>query len=104
MQIVPLQAIASQSVSIQLNGQNAQINVYQKFWGVYLDVYVNDVLLLAGALCENLNLIVRTAYLGFVGDLAFIDTEGSDDPNYTGLGARWQLAYMAPEDLLPGEW
>lgn len=49
---------------------------------------------MAGVLCRNLVYLVREAYLGFAGDFAFVDTAGSDDPQYSGLGTRWQLLYM----------
>ena len=58
--------------------------------------------MIGGVIAGNLNVIVRSAYLGFVGDLAFIDTQGSDDPVYTGLGARWILTYFAPSELPAG--
>ncbi len=47
-----------------------------------------------GVLCRNLVYLVREAYLGFTGDLTFMDTEGGDDPYYTGLGSRWLLVYI----------
>jgi hypothetical protein len=106
MLIVPLQAVASQTVSVILNQQACTINVYQKtvttntvIPSVYLDLYVNGVLIIGGVVCENLNVIVRDAYLGFIGDLAFLDTQGSDDPYYTGIGTRWFLAYYFPSEL-----
>jgi hypothetical protein len=37
--------------------------------------------------------------VGFIGDLIFIDTQGTSDPNYTGLGSRFLLAYLSPTDL-----
>lgn len=46
-----------------------------------------------------MNLIVRSAYLGFIGDLAFIDTQGTSDPIYAGLGTRFQLVYLFPVDV-----
>ncbi len=99
MQYIPLASIPSQIVTVQLNGQNSQINVYQRFFGLYLDLYVNNVLIVAGCLCENLNRLVRSTYLGFQGDLGFWDTQGSSDPNYTGIGKRFQLVYLTPADL-----
>jgi hypothetical protein len=38
---------------------------------------------------------VRESYLGFNGDLSFMDLDGLLDPDYTGLGERFQLIYMA---------
>lgn len=103
MQIIPVQAVPSQHVTAVLGGQYVQINLYQKQpYGLFMDVLLNNVLLLAGVICQNLNPIIRSAYLGFVGDLVFIDNQGSDDPDYTGLGARFSLAYLEASDLPAG--
>ena len=109
MQYIPLNAVPSQTVAVSLNNQSCQINVYQKVTGLYLDLYVNNVLIIGGVICENLNRIVRSIYLGFSGDLCFIDNAGTDDPDYTGLGptnsfvgadgARYNLLYLTPADL-----
>ena len=99
MLIVPLRAVPSQNFQTVLNGQSCQIAVYARFYGLHLDLSVNDVPIVSGVLCYNLNRIVRDAYLGFVGDLVFIDNEGTDDPVYTGLGGRFSLAYLTSADL-----
>lgn len=103
MEVIPLIATPSQTVSPSLNGQSTQINVYQKSTGLFCDVYVAGSLIIAGVICRNLNRIVRDLYLGFSGDLMFLDQQGSDDPYYTGLGSRWVLVYLAPSDLPFGE-
>ena len=99
MLIVPLQAVPNQSVTTTLNGQQCQINVYQKAYGLYADLYVNNALVVGGVRCLNQTLMVMDAYLGFSGDLMFIDNQGSSDPTYTGLGARFSLVYLAPADI-----
>lgn len=99
MRIVPLQAVASQTVSSPLGGQNVKINIYQRAYGLFMDVYADNVLVIQGVLVLNKNLIVRDAYLGFVGDFIMVDTQGSNDPDYTGLGDRYQLVYLEASDL-----
>ena len=101
MVIVPVQALPSQVVNVALGGQDVTLNIYQKSTGLFMDVLVGGVALLYGVICENLNPVVRSTYLGFVGDLAWLDTQGADDPLYAGLGARWVLAYFSPSDLPP---
>jgi hypothetical protein len=101
MQIVPLQPIPSQTVQCSLGGQAVMLNVYQKSTGMFIDVYVNNVLIIGGVICQNANPIVRSAYLGFIGDLAFFDIAPSSsgpptDPVYTGLGSQFILGYLAP--------
>jgi hypothetical protein len=97
--IVPLQPLPSQTVGVQLNGQDCQIAIYQKFFALFLDLIVAGTPIITGAICLNANLIVRQLYLGFDGDLAFIDNQGSLNPYYTGLGDRYSLCYLFPEDL-----
>lgn len=103
MQIVPLASIASQNLSIQLNGQSCSINVYQKSTGVYMDLYVAGEVILTGTLAVNNVLMIQKLYLGFLGDLVFIDTEplstGAQNPEYTGLGSRWILVYYLPSEV-----
>jgi hypothetical protein len=102
-QIVPLQAIPNQTLQVQLNSQNCTLNVQQFAFGLFITVYVGPSLIIPTVLCQNLNRIIRDAYLGFVGDLAFLDTQGTSNPVYTGLGsnsaARYQLFYLFPADL-----
>ncbi len=103
MLIVPLQPVPSQVVTITLGGQACRLNVYQKRTGLYMDVYVGTVLIIGGVICENENRIVRSLYLGFIGDFIFIDNSGAgEDPGYAGLGgnsARFSLAYLDLSDL-----
>ncbi|WP_432778202.1 hypothetical protein QZL74_14595 [Burkholderia gladioli pv. alliicola] len=99
MQIIPLSAVASQKLSVMLAQQNCQIAVYQKTTGLYLDLQVNNAPIRTAMLCRDRVFLVRFAYLGFVGDLAFFDTQGVDDPDYTGLGTRFQLVYLEASDL-----
>jgi len=91
---IPLAAVASQNLSVNLAQQYCGINLYQKNTGLYLDLYVNGNAVMTGVLCRDRVYLVRQEYLDFIGDLTFIDTEGDDDPRYTGLGARWQLIYI----------
>jgi len=99
MQQIPLQSVPNQSLSIALAGQNCRINIYQRSTGLYSDLYVDNTLIIGGVICQNLNRIVRDAYLGFIGDLGFFDTQGINDPEYTGLGSRYLLIYLEASDL-----
>ena len=99
MQSVPLTSNPSQTLTTTLNGQICQINIYQKAYGLFCDLYVSGNLIIAGVIAENINRIVRSVYLGFQGDLFFYDTQGKDNPYYTGLGTRWELIYITPDEL-----
>ena len=99
MLAIPLNAVPSQNLNVTLDGQLCQLSVYQKNSGLYINVSINNVLIIGGVLCLDRNRIVRDAYLGFVGDLGFIDTQGTNDPTYDGLGDRYQLIYLEAADL-----
>lgn len=99
MLIIPLVPTPSQAMTTSLAGQNCTITVRQKTTGVFLDLFVNGVLVVAGVICLDRVKLVRDLYLGFVGDLAFFDTQGVADPVYTGFGSRWILGYLETLDL-----
>ncbi len=99
MLVIPLQSVPSQTITATLNNQNTTIDVITKSTGLFVNVYVNSVLIIGGVQAENEVKIVRDAYLGFIGDLAFVDTQGADNPVYTGLGTRFILVYFTPDEL-----
>ena len=102
MVIIPLQAVPSQNVTVQIADQNCDIKVYQLATGVFVDLYVNSALVVGGVIGRNLVRMVRDLYLGFAGDLLWIDSEGTSDPEYTGIGTRYALAYLEASELPPG--
>lgn len=106
MLFVPLQPVPSQLLRATLNAQVCRFRVYQRSTGMFIDVYVNEVLVIGGVICLDRNLIVRSTYLGFVGDLAFVDLVAlpdsgiiPQDPTYDLLGSRYQLVYLYPSEL-----
>lgn len=99
MQTVPLTAMPSQTLNAVLGNQNCTLNVYTLSTGLFIDVLINGIAVISGVLCLNQVRTVRDAYLGFVGDLIFTDTQGTNDPDYTGLGSRYQLIYLEADDL-----
>jgi len=99
MQIIPLASVPSQTLTTVLEQQNCAINVYQKTTGLYLDLTKDGQPVISGVLCRDRVRLVRQAYLGFSGDLAFVDTQGVDDPAFQGLGNRWVLVYFDVSEL-----
>ena len=99
MQIIPIDDTPSQTLTVQLGGQNCQFNLYQKMGSLYCDVSVNNAAIITGVICQNLNRIVRDLYLGFIGDALFYDSQGTDDPSSPGLGTRFVFCYLTPSDL-----
>lgn len=101
--LVPLRPLPNQTVQAQLGGQACTINVYQLEYGLFVDLFVAQQAIIVGVIAENYNRIVRSLYLGFSGDLVFVDTQGAADPVYTGLGSRYLLAYVPADELPAGQ-
>jgi len=96
---VPVQPLARQSLQVQLENQPCTITIYQYAYGLFFDLTVNGALVIGGVIAQNLNRLVRSSYLGFTGDFVFFDTEGENDPIYTGLGSRYRLIYLTEAEL-----
>jgi len=95
IQFIPITAVAAQKFTIQLNGQSCAISLAQKNNGLYFSMTVNNNPCVNSVLCLNLVGLIREKYYGFSGQLAFFDTQGTNDPYYTGLGSRYQLIYQS---------
>lgn len=103
MILISVAAVPNQSLQVQLDGQSCTLNIQQTAFGLFMDVLIGTEQIIAGVICENWNRIVRSLYLGFVGDFAWIDTQGTSDPVYTGIGSRYYLVYLEETDLPAGE-
>lgn len=119
MQIVPLTPNPNQTLQIVLAGQNCAIALRTLDGYAVTDTadfsqenpYLAFTLDVAGVSitrtqnCLNLKrLLLNRQYLGFAGDFMFVDTQpdpttGPADPQWQGLGDRWQLVYLEVSDL-----
>ncbi len=108
MLVIPIQPLKNQTLQVQLAEQAVALNIYQLAYGLFVDVYKDNGLIIGGVIAQNLNRIVQDSYLGLVGDFTFLDTQSAagepgEDPVYTGLGDRFQLIYLEAADLLNSE-
>lgn len=90
----------SQSISVDLAGQQCSIRLIQRESFIYMDLEVNGVPVIQGVPCLYGNKMVRYSYLGFRGDLVFIDNIGQADPSWEGLGGRHVLYYIEENELV----
>lgn len=95
---VPLQPVPSQQLQVVLGGQNCQIAVYLIGSFLYVDLAVNNSDISTAVLALNGVFLVPTVYFGFIGNLIFVDTAGSSDPTYDGLGSRYVMLYVTEAD------
>lgn len=98
MQNIPIQPIPSQLVKVLLGGQNVQIFIYQKDQGLFVDINSDGVDIVVGVIARDAVPIICREYMGFIGNIIFIDTQGNSDPAYTGLGSRFSLVYLTADE------
>lgn len=101
MLTIPLAPVPSQTLAVVLGGQNCNISVYQEITGIYFDLSLGTTVIKTAVIVEDgARLLEDCQYAGFVGDFVCVDTQGELDPQYTGLGSRWQLVYLEAADLV----
>lgn len=93
---IPLSAVPSQMLTVTLNGKSFLIMIYTLGADnrLYFDIYNQGEPILTCVICQDRVKLIQLEYLGFTGDLSFIDTQGLQDPIYTGLGSRYLLVYL----------
>ncbi len=104
MLVIPTQPVPAQTVNVILGEQFVRLTLRQLASGLFINVATDAQQIVGLVICQNLNRIVRNAYLGFVGDLMFVDNFGengkpSQDPYFDGLGTHFSLLYLSPEEL-----
>ncbi|MEB0359554.1 hypothetical protein VC566_00615 [Citrobacter freundii] len=100
MQTISIEPKKSQTLSINVAGQLCVIRLIQRESFMYMDLTVNGYPIMQGVPCLYGNKMVGYSYLGFKGDLVFIDNDGQSDPFYEGLGSRYILYYIEENELV----
>ena len=95
---IPIQPIPSQLVKVVLGGQNVQIFIYQKDQGLFVDINSDGVDIVVGVIARDAVPIICREYMGFIGNVLFVDTQGGSDPTYSGLGSRFSLVYLTADE------
>lgn len=81
--VIPLQSIPNQSVSYVLNDTAYTVDIDTRRNELYISIWQ------AGSYVLRNRALRSYAPVGF--GLQLADSEGTDDPVYTGLGDRWVL-------------
>lgn len=100
MLTITLTAEKEQTINVTLDNQACTIRLVQRDSGIYMDLSVSSIPLIQGVPCWYGNKIVRYSYLGFSGDLVFLDLQGEEDPSYDGLGSRFILFYLEAAEIV----
>ena len=100
---IPLEPYQNQSLMVTLDDQDCTLALYQRNSRLYLDLSVDSVPVRQGAVCLPQVGIVGDVR-GFAGELYMADQRTQPDkqqpPQWEGLGTRWKLYYLSPEEVL----
>lgn len=100
---LPLEATVNQEFLVTLDEQDCTVALYQRGAGMYLDLRVGGVTVCQGAICQPGMGIVQVAQSAFQGQLYMLDERSRPDqqqaPQWTGLGTRWRLYWLTPEEV-----
>lgn len=91
--IIPLNKYPNQSLTVLLNKQKCHITIKQKKTGVFIDVTVDDKVMVIGQIAINNVPILFHDYRGFNGTITFIDKNGNSNPDFNGFGDKYTLNY-----------
>lgn len=99
MILIPVQAVANQTFAVSLAGQAAQMALRQNGDSIYFDLSFNGGAIVTAKICrDRQRLLIDAQYRGFIGDFAFVDTQGTDGPFFTGLGSRYLFYYIGVDE------
>lgn len=98
MQEIPLHGAPVQITRVVLGGQNCQLKIYQKSQGLFVDINADGEDITVAVIARDAVPLVNRNYVGFAGNLLFVDTQGSTDPEYSGLGSRYSLIYLTADE------
>lgn len=99
MLLIPLKPVPNQTTTTMLNGQVVRIAIRQLVTsqgvkGVYLTAWLDNEVIQSTILCVDRARMMDSNYDGFVGGFMFMDSQGNENPDYTGIGSRWNLYYL----------
>ena len=97
-QIIPIQPTPSQTVKTTVGNAQLRILIACKNQGTFVSINMDDEDISNNVLAHDYCPLIQSDYLGFPGNLMFIDTQGEEDPDYKLLGSRWILVYLTAEE------
>jgi hypothetical protein len=98
---VPVNPLPAQKLERVINGQRCSIRLVWRHEKLFCDLSVNNEPIWLGLVIHNCTPFKNFRVTDFVGNLAFIDYEGANDPHYSGLGSRYRLFYFTDDVQLP---
>jgi hypothetical protein len=95
-----LAAVPTQRMAVTLAGQPCSLEVRWNGRALFLSLWMNDQVVMLTKICRDRQLMLTgSRYRGFAGDLMFVDSQGTTDPRWSGLGVRYNLIYLEAAEV-----
>ena len=104
METIPVRPEPNQTFQVVLHDQDCSLRIYARNMAdgsepLYMDLYVDEQPIFYGTLCKDALVLPLYDYMPFEGGLLFVDMNGAEDPQWSGLGTRWQLVYLTQAEV-----
>ncbi len=98
---IPARPIPAYSFQTILNGQACSLRLVWRNDTLYCDLMVDNAYIWQGRIVHDRTPIKNFRVTPFVGNFVFVDYEGTNDPQYSGLGSRYRMFYITDNVVLP---
>lgn len=99
---IPLSALPNQELMSVLGEQRCTLHVFDRDGRLYLDLFCDYEPVQMGAICLPFAPIITAVGRPFKGQLRIVDLlakpKAQTIPNYAGLGTRYFMYYLTPEE------
>ena len=95
---IPVSPIANQRFSLELDKQQVEIELRQIGPALMCSVWVDEQVVFQNSICGNISRVGQFKSNLFDGVLFFVDTQGTSDPVFTGLGERYKFYFASVDD------
>lgn len=96
---IPIQPVPNQTLAVTVARQAAQIALRQMGGELFFSLTAGGNSIIRTRICRDRQRVLLDArYQPFVGDFAFVDMQGAEDPTYQGLGSRFVLYYLGADE------
>lgn len=93
MHLIPIDKQPNQKFNIRLEDKDVELEFITRGLFMYANINVQKEPLINGVICLNSVNLNQYSNTKLKGKIYFKDTQGEDDPVYSGLNDRWILIY-----------
>ncbi len=98
---IPIRSIPGQMFLVVLNGQNCYFKILSRRGHLFCGLTIDETPVFDGMVCRDRLPLKQSRVQPLIGNVAFFDTEGEEDPRWKGLGTRFRFVYFTDDVTLP---